>query len=480
MKLFKVIITILIFFCNSSSMIAQEKKSDGIFFDDQLSWDQIKQKAKRENKYIFLDVNATWCLPCKKMESEIFMDSSLGNFVNSNFISARVQIDTSSKDNLQIQKWYKDAAIINKENRIQVLPTFLFLTPDAKVVFSDVGLQTVTEFKSICKKALDKDNLLYYTQLKQFLEEGKIPGNLKTMAEYAAKINQREAAKRLAELFINRTNPDSLLSIENINFIHLNTSNYSVRDSLAKLYKESIIHDLPDSLLFANDKLSFFFSNAGYRSVSTSDRLFSQLYLNPRFVDSVSSHKINAIFWRDAIVTENEIIAKVYINAKPISLSPDWSTLDKSIKTRFKKINADSLIISSKITFYKITKNNPEYLSALILRIERYTDTLRNDFALNNAAWDIFRFSSDTEELQKATRWSRSAINILSASNNSAIKSNLGNWHDTLAHLLYKAGQYDEALKVQNIGVELSPNNKSLRTVLERMKSHTPVTELDK
>jgi len=40
----------------------------GVEFDRDLTWQQVKLKAKAENKYIFMDCYATWCGPCKKME----------------------------------------------------------------------------------------------------------------------------------------------------------------------------------------------------------------------------------------------------------------------------------------------------------------------------------------------------------------------------------------------------------------------------
>jgi thiol:disulfide interchange protein len=45
--------------------------SKGINFENNLSWEQVKEKAKAENKYIFVDCYATWCGPCKAMDKEV-------------------------------------------------------------------------------------------------------------------------------------------------------------------------------------------------------------------------------------------------------------------------------------------------------------------------------------------------------------------------------------------------------------------------
>ncbi len=47
------------------SDIQSKDSSKVIHFENGLSWEQIKEKAKAEHKYIFVDCYATWCGPCK-------------------------------------------------------------------------------------------------------------------------------------------------------------------------------------------------------------------------------------------------------------------------------------------------------------------------------------------------------------------------------------------------------------------------------
>ena len=41
--------------------------SKGIQWIERPNWQSVKEKAKQENKYIFIDAYATWCGPCKIM-----------------------------------------------------------------------------------------------------------------------------------------------------------------------------------------------------------------------------------------------------------------------------------------------------------------------------------------------------------------------------------------------------------------------------
>ena len=50
---------------------SQESENSGIQWAKGLAWQQIRQKAKKENKYIFVDCYATWCGPCRAALPEL-------------------------------------------------------------------------------------------------------------------------------------------------------------------------------------------------------------------------------------------------------------------------------------------------------------------------------------------------------------------------------------------------------------------------
>lgn len=63
----------------------------------------IKEKAKKENKYIFMDCYATWCGACKMMEQEVYSKSTLFCLKLKIFNSIEVQFlqDNTTKVVLQ-------------------------------------------------------------------------------------------------------------------------------------------------------------------------------------------------------------------------------------------------------------------------------------------------------------------------------------------------------------------------------------------
>src|SRR5690349_11279787 len=95
-------------FHNLSSQNATSLNStdSGIKFNISLSWQQVLEKAKSENKYIFVDCYTTWCKPCREMEKFVYPLDTVGDFFNKNFISIKLQMDTTKNDSEQIKGSY--------------------------------------------------------------------------------------------------------------------------------------------------------------------------------------------------------------------------------------------------------------------------------------------------------------------------------------------------------------------------------------
>src|SRR5436190_21670739 len=114
------------FFLPIVTLAQEDGQNFGIQFDKNLSWQQLLLKAKQKHKYIFVDCYATWCAPCKKMELEVFPQKEVGEYMNSHFISVRVQMDTSKYDSEYTRNWYNDAHSLERQFKVSAFPTYLF------------------------------------------------------------------------------------------------------------------------------------------------------------------------------------------------------------------------------------------------------------------------------------------------------------------------------------------------------------------
>jgi len=179
----------------------------GIRFEKTLSWKQILDKAKTENRYIFVDCYATWCAPCKMMDMDVYSQQKVGEAYNSAFINVKVQIDKTKTDDAQTQSWYSSAALLEYTYHIEALPMFLFFDPEGRMVLQRSGAMEPVAFIQLGRDARNPDILSYNARKFQ-------PGKLDT-AEERGLINvyatsDRELAGRIAADYLSRIPKDQL------------------------------------------------------------------------------------------------------------------------------------------------------------------------------------------------------------------------------------------------------------------------------
>lgn len=104
----------------------------------------LLDKAVAENKLVFIDFYTDWCLPCKMMEKDVFVDKELGLFFNTHFINFKVNAEKGNGINL--------AQIFE----IKAYPTLLFLNEKGQVLERKEGAAYHTELKAMAESAMTK------------------------------------------------------------------------------------------------------------------------------------------------------------------------------------------------------------------------------------------------------------------------------------------------------------------------------------
>jgi thiol:disulfide interchange protein len=85
------------------------------------------EKAKAENKLLFVDCYTTWCGPCKMLKKYTFTDVNLGDFMKNKYVSMAIDMEQP------------EGAMIAKKYGIEAYPTLLFLDKYGRVVNHQVG-----------------------------------------------------------------------------------------------------------------------------------------------------------------------------------------------------------------------------------------------------------------------------------------------------------------------------------------------------
>jgi thioredoxin 1 len=97
---------------------------------------EAKEKAKSENKPLFVFTHATWCPTCKKMEQEILIQKELGDTFNKDFVN--VAIDLDSPEGHKLNELYP----------IKATPTLFFFKADGSLAKKSEGFADVKELQA--------------------------------------------------------------------------------------------------------------------------------------------------------------------------------------------------------------------------------------------------------------------------------------------------------------------------------------------
>ena len=87
--------------------------------------------ADEQDKYLFVDVYATWCGPCQIMAKQIFPQQKVGEFFNKTFVN------------------------VAKRYSVKAYPTFLILDSDGEEVGRIVGGADADRFIEEVRKVLE-------------------------------------------------------------------------------------------------------------------------------------------------------------------------------------------------------------------------------------------------------------------------------------------------------------------------------------
>ncbi len=397
---------------------AQEKK--GVNFEHGLSWEQVKAKAKAENKFIFMDIFATWCGPCKWMDENTYTTERAGAFMNDKFINVKVQADSSKNDNEEVKSWYANARQFMKEYKIGAFPSLLFFDPNGKLVHKLSGALDDSMLVITSQDALNPEKQ-YYT-LEENYKKGKLGyTQMPVLAKSASSLNETAFAKKVADDYIN---------------------NY--------LFK------LKEQELFTKDNLAFMARYLGDKD-SKSYKLFMQ-----------KTSKVNAILGDDqAQYAMKSFIANNYLpKGEALKTKPNWDALDKSITAKFGPIGQEA-VYGHRMIYHLENKEWSDFGKYYVLY---FKNALRRpDYNINNISWPLFENVTDKKVLEYSC---------------DVMKYAMGRWYqtdaaacDTYANLLYKAGKKSEAIEWQEKAVQMSkgsPYEKENIEHLEKMRNNQP------
>jgi thioredoxin-related protein len=402
----------------SANVLAQEK---GIHFEQDVNWESLLAKAKSSNKYIFVDCYTSWCGPCKQMDKNTYQDEKLGEYVNDNFISVKLQMDTAKADDENIIRGYALASQFSRSYQIDAYPSYLFFSPNGQIVHRYLGYLTPNDFLSIAKEALDT-NRQYYVLLDKYRRKVL---DYSLMPYFSIKANLIGEKK--------------------------------LSDSVVENYMNNYLYQLDRKSLFTWENLVLM---EQYTKLPA-DRSFSFFRENIGKIDSILGERRG-----------EKMLIKTIINGEIMPLvknrhltGPEWQILEKKFNRRYGKTGRLAVLQQRLLMNWASRSNWEAFGKSYVLYFQNIGSL--NTVHVNNASWDIFLHVTDPKIISFA-------IDVMEPHKEEDLQS-----MDTYASLLYKAGKVEKAISIERKAAYLQqeyasknhlPVDKTYEDNVEKMK----------
>lgn len=188
----------------------------------------VLEKAKKENKLIFIDAYTTWCGPCKFMAKYIFTNDTVAQFFNSKFVNYKM--DMEKGEGLDFAKKYQ----------VNCYPNLIFIDGSGKLVHRGAGSSTARAFLTFAENALSPDK--NFVAMKDGYEKNGI--NVGNVLDYITLMNNScmDPSEHVAQ-YIKTLKEDALTEKTNWELIREYSNNYAASENVYFLKNIKMFED---------------------------------------------------------------------------------------------------------------------------------------------------------------------------------------------------------------------------------------------
>ena len=393
-------------------VVGQEQ---GISFEHNTTWEGVKEKAKTENKHIFVDVFTTWCGPCKWMADNVFPQQEVGEFFNENFVNLKIQMDETEADSEEVKSWREEAKRFAKDYKVVAYPTFLIFNPDGELVHRIVGGGEAEQFIALAKEGLDP-NTQFETLAKKFDANPTDKEIAKATVVAANKAYDRDLLATALNVVMDNSTEEELLEEETLELLVRNV-------------------DEPEGKIFT----------------------------------FIRSHKA-AVDTQLGDGKSDQVLAEAILRYElaPVVMQSETDILEETIaelEGKYSDISLANTVAGFKPSYYARKKNWPAFKDAVNAFIDADPSKIHPS-QLNSFAWAIFENCDDPACVESALVWSKKSFEEIEDAA----------FIDTYANLLHKLGKTEEAIEWQEkaIAAVEDVDKAEYQATLDKMKKGEP------
>ena len=103
------------------------------------SFQEVVDRAQSEQTPILVEVYASWCPYCQRMQAEVYADSTVQNYLDTHFTYVRLNSDTTGTTTHQFDGRTVSTDELASMFGARGVPTTVFLTPDGSPIAHQPG-----------------------------------------------------------------------------------------------------------------------------------------------------------------------------------------------------------------------------------------------------------------------------------------------------------------------------------------------------
>lgn len=439
--------------------------AQGIHFESG-TWNEVRERAKRERKLIYMDIYTTWCGPCKVMAAQVFPDAEVGKRYNEQFVNFK--IDAEKGEGLKLATQYQ----------VDGYPTNLYIDPETEqVVYRVMGSTDIPAFLNRADIAAteQKDPLKWKDYEDKYRTGNWDKAFLVAFLDKADRLSMPNDAmlNSYVEKYVSTRPDDSTLKF----LVHHTQTldNKSVDLIFTNRARVNKLNPEPESFFEA------WISGKPYSTLEKAVTLKDEKLLT-LIDESIKKYHIRSgmpggmYFYRkeyfnktgnDQKAWEASMAEADYLTALPADV---YAAMDKDAMT-----NTQSSILYQ-LKGMKVPEEKWE--SSIKATLDAHPEmqkssTMSAASSLNETAWKVFeRKRTDKKALTMAIAWSEKSLKMA---------ENTDSWPlfaDTYASLLYANGNKDKAIVKEEEAIKKAEERKveggdALKESLKKMKEGT-------
>ncbi len=236
-KIFPAISLLLIFFLPGTALSQQMQFTE---VRSEQDWADVLKQSEQQKKPVFLDIYATWCGPCKKMDAEVFANDSVAEYYNANYINTKIDGESAF------------GSVLAREFKLRGFPSMYYIDAEKFIYSILVGYRPPDIFLEY-GKTIDKNK----NQLKEYANAfaaGTLTGDeIREYADLLTEIDYKEPIGKINTYFIHSMELEDILNSDNKQLI-INSSLPFESDQFQVILSQ---YDTLSSIWGTDDYLNF-------------------------------------------------------------------------------------------------------------------------------------------------------------------------------------------------------------------------------